>query len=386
MFLKTFPIFRKTKVFFNGGFERFSVTIRDTQPLAARTTVITPTMPSSKRTVVLFTSLGTAKLTDVDLGELPDDKVLVRTEVSAISAGTERAMLLDAPNLGDQRTPCGLFPKWPGYSSVGIVEGVGKNAESVQVGDRVLAHWGGVHANYNQLTEANLLKIANRELPSEHAVFAMIAGFSLNGLRKTRLELGESAAVVGMGILGAFAVALCRIAGGSPVIAADLSERRRALALSLGAHYAFDPADKDYIQKVRDASRGGVNAAIEVTGLSAALKQTLAFTAKFGRVSLLGCTRVADNDIDFYQDVHRPGIELIGAHTDARAKLESRPHAWTWKDDARALMDFMADGRLDMTKILSATYSPHEAPDVYERLANAHADFPVGAVFDWRKL
>lgn len=343
-------------------------------------------MPPSKRKAVLFTSIGRAELTDLDLGDLPDDKVLVRTEVSAISAGTERAMLLDEPNLGDQRTPTGRFPKWPDYSGVGVVEGIGKNIKSIQVGDRVLAHWGSAHSNYNHLTEANLLKIDNRELPSEHAVFAVIAGFSLNGLRKTRLELGESVAVVGMGILGAFAVALCRIAGGAPVIAADLSERRRALALSLGAYHAFDPADKDYIQKVRDASRGGVNAAIEVTGLSAALKQTLAFTAKFGRVSLLGCTRVADNDIDFYQDVHRPGIELIGAHTDARAKQESRPHAWTWKDDARALMDFMADGRLDMTKILSASYSPHEAPDVYERLANAHADFPVGAVFDWRKL
>lgn len=125
-------------------------------------------------------------------------------------------------------------------------------------------------------------------------------------------------------VLGAFAVALCRIAGGAPVIAADLSESRRALALSLGAHHAFDPADRDCVQKIREASRGGVSAVVEVTGVSAALKQALAFTAKFGRVALLGSTRVAENDIDFYQDVHRPGIELIGAHTDARARHESR--------------------------------------------------------------
>jgi threonine dehydrogenase-like Zn-dependent dehydrogenase len=335
-----------------------------------------------RRQVILFPSLGTAELTLLEMGELPDDKVLVRNEVSAISTGTERAKLLDAPNLADQ--PAGQFPKNPGYSGVGIVEAVGKRVEGVKVGDRVLTHWGSAHANYNQLDESNLLKIENPKLPSEHAAFAVIAGFSLNGLRKTRLELGESVAVVGIGVLGAFAVALCRIAGGAPVIAADPSERRRALALSLGAHHAFDPLDKDYIQKVRDASRGGLNAAIEVTGLSVGLKQTLGFTAKLGRISLLGCTRVADNDIDFYQDVHRPGIELIGAHTHARAKLESRPHAWTWKDDARALMDFISDGRLDMTKILSASYAPREAPEVYERLAKAPADFPVGAVFDWR--
>lgn len=341
---------------------------------------------AATRKAVLFTSSGTASLTDVDAGELGGDVVMVRNEVSAISTGTERAMLMDLPNLADQRSPTGKFPRRPGYSGVGIVERIGGKVGSVQVGDRVLTHWGSCHSNYNYVTEANLLKIDSDALASEHAVFAVIAGFSLNGLRKTRLELGESAAVVGMGILGAFAVALCRIAGGSPVIASDLSAHRRALALSLGAHHVFDPADKDYVQKVKAASRGGVNAVIEVTGFSDALKQALAFTAKFGRVALLGCTRVAENDIDFYQDVHRPGIELIGAHTDARAKQESRPHAWTWKDDARALMDFMADGRLDMSKILSAVHSPHEATKVYELLARAPADFPVGAVFDWRKL
>jgi 2-desacetyl-2-hydroxyethyl bacteriochlorophyllide A dehydrogenase len=343
-------------------------------------------MSLPKRKAVLFTSPGIAELADIDHANLGDDEILVRNEVSAISAGTERAMLLDMPNLVGQRIPTGKFPRQSGYSGVGMVEAVGDKVGSVKIGDRVLTHWGSCHSNYNYITEANLLKIDHVALASEHAVFAVIAGFSLNGVRKTRLELGESAAVVGIGILGAFAVALSRIAGGAPVIAADLSDQRRALALSLGAHYAFDPADIDYPKKVRDASRGGVNAVIEVTGVSAALKQALSFTAKFGRVSLLGCTRVAENDIDFYQDVHRPGIELIGAHTDARAKQESRPHAWTWQDDARALMDFMADGRLNMTKILSAAYAPHDASEVYGQLARDPAGSPVGAVFDWRKL
>lgn len=345
-------------------------------------------MTSIQRTSIAFTAVGTARLTEADKIPLPvsDDMVLVKNEVSAISAGTERAILMDMPNLTDRRTPDGKFPRYPGYSGVGVVEKVGPCVTSVRPGDRVLTHWGSRHSSHNHVREINLLKIEHASLASEHAVFAIIAGFSLNGLRKTRLELGESAAVVGVGILGAFAVALCRIAGASPVIAADFDERRRRLARSLGAHHVFDPAETDYIPKVRAASRGGVNVVIEVTGQSAALKQALGFTARFGRVALLGCTRVADNDIDFYQDVHRPGIELIGAHTHARATVESRPHAWTWRDDARALMDFMADGRLDMTKILSAVHAPHEASAVYDLLARSPGQFPVGAVFDWRKL
>jgi 2-desacetyl-2-hydroxyethyl bacteriochlorophyllide A dehydrogenase len=335
------------------------------------------------RKIIAFTAVGKAELQDAAFRKLEDDAVLVKNEVSAISAGTERACLLDLPNLADVKP--GQYPKHLGYSGVGRVVETGRNVRGAKVGDRVLTHWGSVHSNYNYIAEENLLRIDDDALASEHAVFAVIAGFSLNGLRKTRLEIGESAAVVGMGILGAFALALCRIAGGAPVIAADLNAKRRKLALSLGAHHAFDPADERYVKNIKDASRGGVHAVIEVTGQSVALKQALAFTARFGRIALLGCTRVSDTAIDFYQEVHRPGIEILGAHTDARPRCESRPNSWTWKDDARALMDFMVDGRLDMSKILSAVYSSHDAPAVYEALVE-DANFPVGAVFDWRNV
>lgn len=338
------------------------------------------------RKIIQFVSVGKAELTDEPLHRPSANEALVENEISAISAGTELANLMDLPNLGGASQGPGQFPRRLGYSGVGRVVEVGENVFSVKAGDRVLTHWGSCHSNYNYLTENSLMKIGDDALPSEHAVFGVIAGFSLGGLRKTRLEIGESAAVVGLGILGVFALALCRIAGAAPCIAADLSETRRKLALSLGAHHVLNPADNDYSEKVREASRGGVNAVIEVTGQSIALKQALGFTARFGRVALLGCTRISDAAIDFYQQVHRPGVEIIGAHTEARPKHESRPHAWTWQDDARAVFDFMADGRIDMSKILSAVYSPADAPAVYSSLAQAPQDFPVGVVFDWRKL
>lgn len=336
-----------------------------------------------KRKQIVFTGVGCAELQEVAMLRAGDDDVLVANDVSAISAGTERACLLDLPNLGDE--PQGCFPKTLGYSGVGRVIEVGKNIRSVEPGDRVLTHWGSSHSNFNCITEDNLFKIVDDLIPSEHAVFAVIAGFSLNALRKTRLELGESAAVVGLGILGLFAVALSRIAGAAPVIASDLNAARREIALGLGAHFAFDPAGADYVEQVKAAARGGVNAVIEVTGQSIAMKQALALTAPFGRIALLGCTRVSDASIDYYQDVHRPGIEMIGAHTMSRPKLESRPHSWTWRDDARAILDYMSDGRLDMSQIVSTLYSPLESSAVYAALAK-NDNFPVGAVFDWNQL
>lgn len=334
-----------------------------------------------KRTLIAFTGVGRVELEQQDLRAPGEHELLVRNEVSAISAGTERACLLDLPNLADAKP--GQFPKHLGYSGVGVVVDKGRSVAGFALGDRVLTHWGSVHADHNYIAQDQAVRIDDPALRSDHAVFAVIAGFSLNAMRKTRFEIGESAAVVGMGILGSFALALLRSAGAVPLIATDLSPRRRELALALGAHHAVDPADPACSARIREVTQGGAKVVIEVTGQAVALKQCLGFTARGGRVALLGCTRVSDVAIDFYQEVHRPGIEIVGAHTDARAARESRPHAWTWQDDARALLALMGDGRLAVGHILSASFAPRDAATVYRRLVD-DPDFPVGAVFDWR--
>lgn len=334
-----------------------------------------------KRHIIAFTGVRRVEMLEEDLRAPGEHELLVRNEVSAISAGTERACLLDLPNLADAKP--GQFPKYLGYSGVGVVVDKGRSVAGFALGDRVLTHWGSVHADHNHIAQDQAVRIDDPALRSEHAVFAVIAGFSLNAIRKTRFEIGESAAVVGMGILGSFALALLRSAGAVPLIATDLSPRRRELALALGAHHAVDPADPACSARIREVTQGGAKVVIEVTGQAVALKQCLGFTARGGRVALLGCTRVADAAIDFYQEVHRPGVEIVGAHTDARPALESRPHAWTWKDDARALLALMGDGRLAVARILSASFKPGDAAEVYRQLAD-DPDFPVGAVFDWR--
>jgi Threonine dehydrogenase and related Zn-dependent dehydrogenases len=288
------------------------------------------------------------------------------------------------PNTGAYLLDASQLAGSCGYSSTGIVKEIGEGVKSVSVGDRVLTIWG-EHASYNTVPERNVIKIEDDALDLKHAAFAFIATFPAAGLRKTRLEFGESAMILGMGILGAFAVQLCRSAGAYPIIAADLNADRRKLAIDLGADYAFNPVDDGFLKSVKSVTDGkGVNAIIEVTGQSIALSQALSCAAPLGRISLLGCTRVSDVGIDFYQQVHRPGISIIGAHTNARPKLESYPHYWTERDDSIAMLNFMAHGRIDMTKILSEVYYPEDASQVFHRLAE-NKDFPVGVAFDWTK-
>ncbi len=331
-----------------------------------------------KRKQILFTEVGKAELLEVDLPELQSNEILARTEYTVVSGGTERANLLGMNNISP------YFPKRLGYCGIGTAIKVGCDVKNIKEGDRVLIYHG-YHSDYNIRPEEEITKVENDDISSLEAAFVIIASMGLGGVRKLELELGESAMVMGQGLLGIFATQFCRLSGANPVIAADLNEERRNLALQLGADYAFDPSDKDFVEKVREVTKGkGVNGCVEVTGISAAMKQALECASWQGRISLLGCTRVSDCAVDYYSQVHRPGIKLIGAHNFVRPKVESYPHHWTHHDDCRAILDMISSKRIQVEPIISRICKPDEAPQVYKELAENNATFPLGTVFDWR--
>jgi hypothetical protein len=100
---------------------------------------------------------------------------------------------------------------------------------------------------------------------------------------------------------------------------------------------------------------------------------------------LLGCTRFADVNIDYYQKVHCPGITMIGAHTMARPEEESHPGYFTHRDDVAAVLRLCAMGRLHLTKMIMETHAPADATAVYDRLIK-DKNFPPVVQFDWRNV
>jgi threonine dehydrogenase-like Zn-dependent dehydrogenase len=254
----------------------------------------------------------------------------------------------------------------------------------VKPGDRVLVYHG-KHTQINVVPEIKITKVPDNVDPLE-ASLVIISTMGLGGVRKLEFEMGESAMVMGLGLLGMFAVQFLRLSGAYPLIAADLNPDRRALALELGADYALDPSAPDFVEQVKALTDGeGVDACVEVTGISAAMNQALQCSARQGRIALLGCTRVSDCAVDFYSQVHRPGIKLIGAHNMVRPMYESYPHHWTHQDDCKAVLKMLAAGRVKIRPVISRVVSPEQAPEIYDQLCN-DPKFPMGTIFDWRDL
>ncbi|MBQ4573730.1 MAG: zinc-binding alcohol dehydrogenase [Clostridia bacterium] len=332
---------------------------------------------------IVFTKLNTAEFLDTPLPDVTGRLVKVRTAISTVSCGTEKANITGSQNTGVFQNGQPVFPRILGYSSAGIVEEIGEEVKSVKPGDRAIVYWG-LHKQFNIVDESCVVKIGD-DASFEEAALAFIATFPMAAIRKTRLELGEPMLVMGLGLLGQLAVRLARAAGAMPIVAADPVDLRREEALAGGADYAFDPTAPDFAEKVKAVTGGGAAAAIEVTGVGAGLDGALDCMAKFGRIALLGCTRDPNFTIDYYRKVHCPGITLIGAHTNARPTSESYPGYHTHRDDIRDVLKLCAGGRLDLVSMIRETHRPDDCGEVYTRLIDDPA-FPIVVQFDWRNI
>ena len=333
-----------------------------------------------KAKVIQFVSKGKAEFLDInypDPVELGPDMVYLKTICTLISPGTEFACINGSVSQNQ-------FPMTLGYSAVATVMAVGPNVTKFAVGDRCLCYHS-AHRNYQLMPQQKLVKIVHDSLPAEEAVYCVVGCMGFQGVRRCRPEFGESLMVMGLGLLGQFAIQTAHLSGCFPVIALDYNEKRRQIALESGADYAFSPGDPDLDAKVRAVTDGkGADSVIEVTGNPQAVVQGLKLTARFGRVSLVGCSRTPTENIDFYNLVHRPGISVIGAHNQARPLDDRRPGVWTMAEDMALLLKYMDAGRLQCKNLHSMTADPVEAPGIYDRVYNRDPDL-LGVVFDWSK-
>ena len=128
-----------------------------------------------------------------------------------------------------------------GYSLCGVVTEVGRGAEEFKVGQLVAAAGNehALHAEYNWVP-VNLCAAVPPGVPPEHAAFSTVASIAMHGVRRAEVQLGETAAVIGLGLVGQIVVRLL-IAAGVRVVGIDPVEDRCRLAEKAGAVLCGSP-------------------------------------------------------------------------------------------------------------------------------------------------
>lgn len=321
---------------------------------------MTPGRPVRARRVVA-SARGRVELEAFRLPPPAPDQVLIETSHTAISPGTELAFLHHLAG-----TP-GDYPLALGYSGCGRVLDVGAAVTTLERGRRVACNL--PHASHGLIAAADCHPLPD-DLDDVAASAFRLASIALQGVRKAEVELGSRVAVVGLGPIGVLAGGLAGASGALQVVGVDPLDWRRRLALDVGFDAVAASAEEaaPLVSPV-GGHDGGFDSVIEASGAPDAVPLAFRLAARRGRVVLLGSTRGLSDGVDFYRDVHRRGLTVVGAHERNRAPSDDLHARIERHDDALALA-LMAAGRLRLHPLVSEVLPAADAATAYARLAD----------------
>lgn len=351
----------------------------------------------------LFQDLNTGQILSPELPRpaVPANHILIRSVCSLVSPGTER-MLLEFGKAGwlskarqqpdkvrevlqkiqtDGIAPTvkAVFNKLNqplplGYSNVGVIEEVGAQIVSFRKGMRVLSN--GPHAEL-ALVPAALCSAIPEEVSDEDAVFGILAAIALQGNRLLKPELGETVAVIGLGILGLISVQLLR-ANGCQVLAFDPNPARVALATELGANAHVLEEGSNPLKVALDFTKSaGVDGVLicAATTSNQPIQIAPQICRKRGRVILIGVVGLELSRKDFYDKEISFQVSCSygpGRYDDLFEKRGlDYPIGfvrWTEERNIAAVLELLRDKRLCLSKYISKRIPFDEATAQYAEL------------------
>ncbi len=321
--------------------------------------------------------------------EIPDPgpgQVLIETEASAISPGTELAIYTGIHQwLADPTRAWPKFPFVPGYSAVGRIAAVGPGVTTFAPGQRVI--WNGRHESHAIVDVADRRRALHQI--SEHvaapaAACAVLTRFPLTALVQCGQMLGQSVAVLGLGLIGQLTVRLFSAAGAYPVIGIDLVAGRRALAMTTPGVAAIDPDAGDLQTALRSLNEGALpDVVVDATGAPNVVRTAMSVVADGGKVIMVGSPRGIAGEVDFYWDLHGRSITLIGAHGSAIGTEPREKFPFIQDRALRLIVHFLESDKLRVNDLVRHHVPPRDLQEMYQGLLNRRDDF-LGVTLDWQ--
>ena len=210
----------------------------------------------------------------------------------------------------------------------------------------------GAFAEFVAVPERILYRLPDN-LAFEHAAMVEAVSVAFHAVKRKPLAEDSITLVVGTGMIGLLVVQALRVAGYPQIIAIDLDEGRLALAKKMGARNTFKSGDPSLLEKIRGLTHGrGVDAAFEVVGLPATVTTAIECVRKGGSVTLVGNLKPRV-DLPLQAVVTRE-LTLLGTCASA--------------GEYPACLELIANGRIDVTEMISAIAPLEEGAQWFERL------------------
>ena len=366
---------------------------------------------------------GKLSLVEAPLPACKPGGVLVRTEYSVVSAGTEmmkvnesklsllakaRARPDQVKKVAQSISQQGLLPTVRkvlsrldeltplGYSLAGTVIEIGAGIREFTVGQRVAC--GGnlhaLHSEYNWVPK-NLCVTVPDHVPSEHAAFTTVGAIAMQGFRQAEARLGETACVIGLGLIGQLLLQILRAAG-ITVIGIDIDEDRCRLAEAQGALAACVPDALSIDRLLGILARRAGSAGADHVFLTAggATNQPVELAVRIardrGRIVDIGKCRLDLPWNDFYEKEldlrlsrsYGPG-RYDATYEESGVDYPLGYVRWTERRNMQCFVDLLATGKIDVGALISDITRFDEAPRVYEQMADG-SHRGLATVFQYR--
>jgi predicted dehydrogenase/threonine dehydrogenase-like Zn-dependent dehydrogenase len=346
---------------------------------------------------------GAIEVADVPRPSAGLGQLLIRTRATLVSAGTERMLLEFGKSNWIQRARQqpdkvrmvldkvandGLFatvsavkkkleqPLPLGYCNVGEIVQVGPGVNGFAVGDRVASN--GRHAEFVAVA-ANLCARVNDEVSDEAAAFTVLGSIALQGVRLVKPTLGECVAVTGLGLVGLVTAQLLR-ANGCRVIGFDIDAEKLRVARQLGFETVDVSAGEDPVAAAQRFSRGRGMDAVLITASTHSnepVRQAAIMSRKRGRIVLVGVAGLELSRAAFFEKElsFQVSCSYGPGRYDPDYEEKGRDYPvgyvrWTVQRNFEAVLDMMADSRLDLAPLISHKFEIADAERAYQLIAS----------------
>ena len=334
---------------------------------------------------VVVTGRNQVELQTNEMGTpvLAAGELLIDTEYTFISSGTELANYTGRePKVFQEGSWC-AYPWRSGYANVGIVREIGSGVTHAAVGDRVFTY--GRHASTIRYSQDRLV------VPVSEAVDpAVVAASRMAGVAMTAIVVGEigtnpRVVVFGLGLVGNLASQMFQIQG-CRVIGVDPVAERRKLAQRCGIEATVGGSADEAQAQIQEITGGELgNITVDAVGHSGVVMQALRATANYGQLIILGSPRVSvQGDLtELLSDTHLRWITIRGALEWCVPMYPDTGNRTSQWRKQQTIFDWMARGQLHVEPLISHRFKPEQIKQAYDGLLN-EPNVYTGVVLDWK--
>ena len=349
---------------------------------------------------------GEIQLVEIPTPQVQDGHILIESEASLISKGTEK-MLLEFGKSGwinkarqqpdkvkqviDKIKTDGLISTYQsvmtkldnplplGYCNSGTVKSIGGGVRGFEIGDRVVSN--GYHSEFT-LVPQNLCAKIPENISFEDASFTVLGAIALQGVRLLNPEIGETIVVSGLGLVGLLTIQLLK-ANGCNVIGIDLDKNKVELAKDFGAETINIANGEDSVEKTKYLTNdNGVDGVI-ITASSKSndiVHQAAQMCRKRGRIILVGVVGLELSRSDFYEKelTFQVSCSYGPGRYDDGYELKGNDYPigfvrWTEQRNFKAILELLKSNRLNVKPLISHSYGIADAIKAYKTVLNDHS-------------